>query len=222
MRAAAIALSCGLIAGCAAPVSDQAFRVDNAVFFTDAKRLHPVPGTPGLSRYISPQFAKQRERITGIYLAPIEVWLAPDSPYKGLTATDVAALTVSFRQEFLKDPSRRYPVVDKPGPDTMVVRIALIDVMLTEPHTRLLGYLPVGLAVRAIRAAEGISPALVDRLGYQTEATFGVGGPTLFAVQLKSTHPVTQAGDQKQKLDQLPGQIAQQAKRLRATLEAIH
>ncbi|MBO9356648.1 DUF3313 family protein [Bordetella petrii] len=221
MRAVALALSCGLIAGCAAPAANQASRVDHSVFFTDAKRLRAVPGTPGLSRYVSSEFAAQRQRITGVYLAPIEVWLAPDSPYKGLTAVDVAALTTAFRQEFLKDPSRRYPVVDQPGPDTMVVRIALIDVMLTKPRTRLLGYTPVGLVVRAVQAAEGISPALVDRLGYLTEATLGVGGPTLFAVRLDGVNHATPAGDQKQKLDQLPAQIAQQAKRLRATLEAL-
>lgn len=220
MRAAAIALSCGLIAGCAAP-ANQASRVDHSVFFTDAKLLHAVPGSPGLARYVNPQLSAQRQHITGVYLAPIEVWLAPDSPYKGLTATDVATLTTSFRQEFLKDPSRRYPVVDQPGPHTMVVRVALTDVMLTAPRTRLLGYTPVGLVVRAIKAAEGISPALVDRLGYQTEATLGVGGPILFAVRLENAHPVASSGDQKQKLDQLPAQIAQQAKRLRATLEAL-
>src|SRR3546814_11361375 len=111
VRAIALALSCGLIAGCAAPAANQASRVDNAVFFTDAKLLHPVPGTPGLSRYVSPQFAAQRQRITGLYLVPIEVLPAPDSPYKGMTATDVAALTTAFRQEFLKDPSPRYPLV---------------------------------------------------------------------------------------------------------------
>jgi len=196
MRAVVIALLCGLVAGCAAP-ANQASRTDHSVFFTDAKLLHRVPGTPGLSRYVSPQFAEQRQRVTGIYLLPIEVWLAPDSPYKGLTATDVAALTTAFRQELLKDPSRRYPVVDRPGPDTMVVRVALTDIMLTKPRTRLLGYTPVGLMVRAVKAAEGISPALVDRLGYQTEATLGVGGPILFAVRLDGVNQVTAAGDQK-------------------------
>jgi len=221
MRAVAIALSCGLIAGCAAPAANQAYRADNSVFFTDAKQLRPVAGTPGLSRYVTPDYARQRQRIKSVYLAPIEVWLSPDSPYKGLTATDVATLTASFRQAFLKDPLRRYPVVEQPGPDSMVVRVALTDVMLTEPRTRLLGYTPVGLAVRAIRKSQGISPTLVDRLGYQTEATLGVGGPTLFAVRLQGVQLSNPAADQKQRLDQMPAQIAQQAARLRATLEAL-
>ncbi|MCD0502013.1 DUF3313 family protein [Bordetella petrii] len=222
MRAAIIALSCGLLAGCAAPAAHQGYRADSSAFFTDAKLLRPVAGTPGLSRYVTPHYAEQRQRIKSIYLAPIEVWVSPDSPYKGLTATEIGALTASFRQAFLKDPSRRYPVVDQPGPDSMVVRIALTDVMLTLPRTRLLGYTPVGLAVRAIQKSQGISPTLVDRLGYQTEATLGVAGPTLFAVRLQGVQPTHTAADQKQRLDQMPAQIAQQATRLRATLEALH
>src|SRR3546814_20681268 len=69
----------------------------------------------------------------------------------------------SFRQAFLKDPSRRYPVVEQPGPDSMVVRVALTDVMLTVPRTRLLGYTPVGLAVRALQKSRGISPSSAAR-----------------------------------------------------------
>ena len=222
MRALAMVLLCGLVAGCAAPADQHTSQVDSSAFFTDARQLHAVPGEPGLLRYVSPQFAQHRDHIKSLYLPPIEVWLAPDSPYKGLTATDIESLTASFRQALLKDPSRRYQIVDQPGADTMVVRIALTNVMLTTPQTRLLGYTPVGLAVRAMRAAEGISPALVDYLDYQAEGTLGVGGPLLFAVRLNGQRPANAATGQKEKLNQLPSQIALQAQRLRATLEAIH
>ena len=67
-----------------------------------------------------------------MYLAPIEIFLAPDSPYKGIEPTQMAALTAAFadilRDEVLKNAN----VVDTPQPDSMVVQIALTDVRLDE------------------------------------------------------------------------------------------
>jgi len=213
------------VAGCATAPDHQASSSDSLTFFTDPSLLVPVQQRPGVTRYISSEAAAQRRGIDSVYLAPIEVWLDPASPYKGLTQSDIAALGEGLRKALEADARRPYPLVDTPSANTLVVRVALTGLELTRDRTKLLSFTPVGLVVKGITHAAGVSPLRVDRLGVQAEGTIGPnGGKPVFAVRIDPSPslvaPVEPEGD-KIRLDQVPPRLAALAADLRATLEEV-
>jgi hypothetical protein len=216
-----------LLAGCASnPDYKAPGKTSDSAFFTDSSLLKPVLGHAGTLRYVDPNLSADSMRVHTIYLAPIEVWLDPASPYKGLTEPDITALTQEFRKAFLADPDRRYQLVDTPTADTLVVRVALTGVQLSKARTKLLSFTPVGLVVKGIKAASGISPITVDRIGVLAEGTLGPTGKSVFAVQAAPRVSLSeQDGTESSpdRLDQIPDKLAIMAKRLRAALNsAMH
>ncbi len=64
----------------------------------------------------------------------------------------------TFEEHFLDDPNRRYRVVDQPGTGTLILEIALVEVVPSKVVLNTLGYAPfVGSAVKLIRNTKGRS-----------------------------------------------------------------
>ncbi|MBW1759792.1 MAG: DUF3313 domain-containing protein [Deltaproteobacteria bacterium] len=87
------------------------------------------------------------KKYTKIMLDPIEIWYAKDSKYKGISPDDLKTLADSFRQVIIAELEPDYPVVSKPGPDVLGLRLAITDVHVARKKRGLLGYTPVGLVV---------------------------------------------------------------------------
>jgi hypothetical protein len=97
---------------------------------------------------------------TKIMIDPIEIWVADDSKYKGIKPDDVKILADTFRQAFVDALEPVYPVVDKPGPDVLGLRLAITNVYMTKKKRGLLGYTPVGLVVSTAAKAIGENMSL--------------------------------------------------------------
>ena len=69
-----------------------------------------------------------------VLLDRITVWYKDDAEYKGIDPTELKALTDYFHDAIVKALGDAYPVVDKPGPGVMRVRIALTDLVPTRPE----------------------------------------------------------------------------------------
>jgi hypothetical protein len=69
-----------------------------------------------------------------ILLERIQVRLADDASYKTVDPTQLKTLTDAFRQAIVKALSPAYPVVNKPGPGVLRVRIALTELVPTKPE----------------------------------------------------------------------------------------
>jgi hypothetical protein len=67
-----------------------------------------------------------------IMIHPIEIFIAPDSEYKGINPADLMSTTYSFEKAIIGALEPDYPVVDKPGPGVMEIRIAITNVYATK------------------------------------------------------------------------------------------
>lgn len=192
--------------------------------------LKPIPGHPETLRYIASDYRRERAKFTAIYIAPIEIWVAPDSPYQGLTADDAAALTTHFKQAFAKDIDNSIKIVDQPERQALTVRIALTNVELKHARFKLLQLTPVGAVVTGIKYVAGVSKVSVQHMVVQAEALEPENDKPLFAVvnyplaQELSTqttsvnHGENPAPDEPVRLDQLADLLATHAQRLQRTL----
>jgi hypothetical protein len=88
---------------------------------------------------------------TKIAIAPIEIWIAADSKYKGIDPNDLKALADTFRAAIVAELEPAYPVVSKPGEGVLVLRIAITDVFTKKKKRGLLGYTPVGFVAKGVK-----------------------------------------------------------------------
>jgi len=99
---------------------------------------------------------------TKFMIDPIEIWIAPDSKYKGIKPDELKILSDTFRHTIVDILEPNYPVVNKPGPDVLGIRIAITNVYMTKKKRGLLGYTPIGLVVSTTIKAIGDNMSLED------------------------------------------------------------
>ena len=120
-------------------------------FLSDYSKLQQIPGKEGKDYvYIAPGAIERIGKYNSVMLDQPEVFLSPDSPYKGAKPEDLAAIAGAIRSTTaaaLKE--RGYAVVDQPGPDVLYVRMAVADLQIVKKSRNLLAYTPVGFVVNA-------------------------------------------------------------------------
>jgi hypothetical protein len=102
------------------------------------------------------------KKYTKIMIAPIEIWISPKTKYKGIKPDDLKVLADTFRQAVIDALEPTYPVVNKPGPDVLGMRIAITNVYITKKKRGLLGYTPIGFAVSTAVKAIGDNMSLQE------------------------------------------------------------
>ncbi len=85
-----------------------------------------------------------------IMIEPIEVWMAEDSKYQGLSPDVLKAITDELYRSLEINLEPEYPVVGEPGEGVVVIRLAITDVYAMKKKRGVLGYLPVGAVVGAV------------------------------------------------------------------------
>jgi hypothetical protein len=155
-----------------------------------------------------------------IMIDPIEIWIAPKSKYKGINPDQLKALADAFRQVIIHELEPVYPVVDKPGPGVLGLRIAITDVYAKKKKRGLLGYTPVGfVATTAKNIAVGPNISLVDAvieaemLDSQTNARLAA----LIDRQSASSEKKKQTS-----WEEIENALKFYAKRFRARMDAAH
>jgi hypothetical protein len=103
---------------------------------------------------------------TKIMIDPLEIWISPKTKYKGIKPNDLKALADTFYEVLVDALEPTYPVVNKPGPDVLGIRIAITNVYITKKKRGLLGYTPIGLvtstAIKAIGDNMSIQEAVIE------------------------------------------------------------
>jgi hypothetical protein len=94
--------------------------------------------------------------------APLSLFLAPDSEYKGFNADDVKALAAGFEDTLTRTLEPEIAVVNVAGSGVLYVRPAFTGVKLKRPKRGPLGYTPIGLVVTAAQDAAGKRTSLQD------------------------------------------------------------
>jgi hypothetical protein len=95
-------------------------------------RLQPVPGDSGAYRW-SESNAKLAS-FHQILLESIQVQLDSDADYKAIDPSQLKILTDYFHQSIVKALGNAYPVVTRPGPGVLRVRITIVDLVPTKPE----------------------------------------------------------------------------------------
>jgi hypothetical protein len=129
-------------------------------FLEDYPTLEADKDRKGALIYRKPGVALKN--YTKIMIDPMEIWYAPDSKYKGIKPDQLKALADAFRESLVSALEPTYPVVSKPGPDVLRLRIAVTNVYVKKKKKRLLSFTPIGLVVTGAQALAGKNISLVD------------------------------------------------------------
>ncbi|MGR8920549.1 MAG: DUF3313 domain-containing protein [Gammaproteobacteria bacterium] len=142
-------------------------------FLDDYSKLTPDSGRPGAKIYLAEGISLGR--YDKIALTPIEMWLSPDSKYKGLSADDMKALTDAFTAEIVAALEPAYPVVSAPGSGVLQARIAIANVTLKKKKRGLLSFTPAGFALTTLKDIAG-KRIILDNAVIEVELTDAESG----------------------------------------------
>ena len=90
-----------------------------------------------------------------IIVNAIEIWYDPHSAYQGIRPEELAEITGSARDLTIQHLAKSVAVVERPGPNTVLLNLALTNVFAKRPHRRVISAAPIGLAKIGIDKARG-------------------------------------------------------------------
>jgi hypothetical protein len=114
-------------------------------FLSDYSQLQKSSGVQMDYTYVAPGAEQRMSNYIAVMIDQPEIFVAPDSKYKGIKPDDMKALADSFRAGLAQALTESYLVVDQPGPNVLHLRMALSNVYLKKKRKRLLSYTPIGL-----------------------------------------------------------------------------
>lgn len=112
--------------------------------------LKPDPDFKGAYRWSNPK--ADLAKYNKIMVAPLEIWLSPNSEYKGLSADQISLLNRMFQETLAEILEPDYPLVSKPGKDVLALRVALTDVNMKKKDRGVRGWMPPVLLYRGADA----------------------------------------------------------------------
>jgi hypothetical protein len=141
-------------------ISAQFAHAQDSGFIDNPPQLTQDPDRSGAMTWQKPDL--DRSAYKSVMIAPIEIFVSPDSDYKGLNADQMKALSDGFRQTLGQALNPDIAVVDEAGPGVLLIHAAITNVKLKKKKRGLLGYTPVGIVVTAAKDAAGARVSLKD------------------------------------------------------------
>jgi len=140
-------------------------------FLSDYSVLRPAADKPFDQIYLSPDVGARAAQYTAVMVDQPELFVHPDSKYKGMKPDDMKAIADGLRQAITDELKGAYEVVDAPGPNVLYVRFAVSDLMLEKKRRPILAYLPAGAVVYAAKnlASDGTSKVNVANMKIEGE-----------------------------------------------------
>ena len=130
-----VAQLCMMAASSAQPVDSG--------FFDDYSRLAPTEATGLDYMYTRPGWEEVVRETRTVVIPQPEIFLAPDSKYKGMKPDDMKALADAIRSGMFVALADGFQIADNPGPNTIVIRVALTNMYIKKKgRIPLIGYLP--------------------------------------------------------------------------------
>jgi len=129
-------------------------------FLVDYSQLKPGPkgGVAMVYRKQGVDFKKYNK----IMLDHVVFYLKDDAENKGIDPVEMAELSEKFHKSAIDGLGDAYPLVDKPGPDVMRIRVAITDLELPSHTANTINtILPVGPSISTVKkGATGKGPAV--------------------------------------------------------------
>ncbi len=149
MRSCTTALTLApLIAFAVVPLTARA-QLSEGTFLTDYSKLVAAPDNPFEEIYVSPDAQKHATQYTAVMIDQPEIFVNPNSKYKGMKPDDMKAIADALRTAVTDELKSGYHIVDSPGHDVLYVRLAVGDLMLQKKKRPILAYTPAGAVIYA-------------------------------------------------------------------------
>jgi hypothetical protein len=193
-------------------------------FLSDYSGLKPAKDNPFDEIYIAPGALTRVAQYTAVMVDQPELFVHPDSKYKGMKPDDMKAIADGLRAAITAELESGYKIVDAPGANVLYVRVAVGDLWLKKHKRGLLSYTPVGLVVHG---AKNMMKDVTDKIDLKN---MKIEGEVLDSVTLEqlaamttsrgslSGKPETEATS----WDELSGLFSVVGKRLRCRLDNSH
>jgi hypothetical protein len=155
IRYAALTLALGTLLGLTACSSTKKARsVKESGFLSDYSQLKKGESDQAKLVYFAP--GVDWKKYTKMYIEPVQLWKSEDKESKlGKLSPENQQLLVSFfYTELNNELQKSYTIVDKPGPDTIVLRSAITEAKKSAPVRNLLtSIVPFGIAANILVTA---------------------------------------------------------------------
>ncbi len=216
-----------------AQTPDVAAPISVAHAVTDPAQV-PVPGHPNATGWRAADFSQRRAGLATLYIAPIQVRAAADSPYHDLSPDQWGQLDQQFRGALASRLPAGLTLVSSPQADSLRIDVTLTDAEMKKAGFNLLNYTPVGFLVSHAKAAVGVSKVTVQGMRVGIRAA-DPSGTTLWALTIRPLgHPAdpgsaldpadadpTRVPMTPVRLDQMPDYLAGKAAQLPAWVQAL-
>lgn len=130
-------------------------------FLSDYSQLQVVPDQPSALSFLSSDAQELFERYEAIMVDQPEIFISPDSKYRGAKPDELKALSDSFRATITDTLSSKFQVVEEPGPNVLFVRLAASNLHIKKKK-RLTDFTPVGLVTNATGVKDAVRAAISD------------------------------------------------------------
>ncbi len=98
-----------------------------------------------------------------------EIFVSPDSEYKGMKPDDMKQLADAFRNSMVQELVDTYTIVDQPGPNVLYLRFAFSNLQVKKQRRRLMSYTPIGLVANVVKSAVTDLTSKIDLKGITVE-----------------------------------------------------
>lgn len=160
---------------------------------------------------------------TKVYLDPILVWYHADAEYKGIDPNELQVVTEAMRAIIVDTLEPDYPVVSKPGPGVLRVRLAITDVQAQKRKKSLLRFTPVGMVVTGAKMAMGADSNVdLTEATIEAELLDGQSGEQLAVLVDRLNDGVGENKASKISWDAIQASLEFYAKRFRSRIDAEH
>ena len=122
-------------------------------FMSDYTQLEKVTDGTVDYRYLAPDAFNRLANYDAVMIDQPEIFIAVDSPYRGVKPKHLNALAESLRSGLSESLGDDIYVVDQPGENVLYLTSAITNLKLTKRKKRALSYLPVALVVGSIAGA---------------------------------------------------------------------
>ncbi len=116
-----------------------------------------------------------------VMIEPVEIWLDPESTYKGVSPDMLKEMTEEFRNIMIQNLVGTVNWVFEPGEGVMSLRLAITNVYAKKPKKRILNYTPIGLVVGGVKKVAGTNYSLTNAV-LEGEMSDSVTGELLGAL----------------------------------------
>ena len=144
--------------------------IQHSDFLSDYSQLKKSSDRNMDYKYLASIAPTKMAKYSAIMIDQPEIFVAPDSKYKGWKPDDMKELADLFRGNLARTLSESYLIVEQPGPNVLYVRFALSNLKLKKKRRGLLSYTPVGIvATAAVSLATSDLTKKIDLKGLTME-----------------------------------------------------